>query len=163
MECCGLTRNNKPTDIFYKCLDFEFWVVFILSNGKLHLIWYMFPVPRQSSLPWFTVKIKKNPSLHITQMKFEMLALFCKYFTRRAYLFNFYERKLTPKIYLSCFYSDNAFLFIHHYIFICLPLYCFNIHAYQIPHLFFFVPNVKINPMLNYPLLIRVNFCLVHL
>lgn len=103
-----------------------------------------------------------QPSLHITQMKFEMLALFCKYFTRRAYLFNFYERKLTPKIYLSCFYSDNAFLFIHHYIFICLPLYCFNIHAYQIPHLFFFFLNVKSNPMLNYPLLIRVNsnFCL---
>lgn len=31
--------------------------------------------------------------LQITQMKFELLTLFCNYFLIRAYLFNFYERK----------------------------------------------------------------------
>lgn len=143
---------------------------YLETNKTLHIVFFFFlnitkrcPCVLKLSHQLEIMVMVVQPSLHITQMKFEMSALFCKYFTRRAYLFNFYERKLTPKIYLSCFYSDNAFLFIHHYIFICLPLYCFNIHAYQIPHLFFFVPNVKINPMLNYPLLIRVNFCLVHL
>lgn len=106
-----------------------------------------------------------QPQLHILQMKFEILALFCKYFRGRPYLFNFYENQFTPYIYVSCIYYHSAFLFILYYNFICMPVYCFYIQTYQMSYLFFLILNVRINFVLNYPLPIHVNsnFCLVHL
>lgn len=59
---------------------------------------------------------------------------------------------------MSCIYSYSACFFILHYIFTCVPLYCFRIHAYYISlWMFFFIFYAVQYSLLYYSLLIRVN------
>ena len=68
-----------------------------------------------------------------------------------------YGRELPPKFYVSCFYSYYAYFFILHYIYTCMSLYCFHIHAYPISLWFSLILHCLLNSMLQHSLLIRVN------